>query len=87
MGHRTRQDINPRGYSKWPLERFVRAAHEGDVELLGKMPLRCKLGFQSGEWHDCEYESVYVYIYIYYIYIYMNAYMDESMDEYMEDCG
>ena len=85
MGHRTRQDINPRGYSKWPLERFVRAAHEGDVELLGKMPLRCKLGFQSGEWHDCEYESVYVYIYI--LYIYMNAYMDESMDEYMEDCG
>ena len=61
----------------------MRAAHEGDVELLGKMPLRCKLGFQSGEWHDCEYESVYVYIY----YIYMNAYMDESMDEYMEDCG
>ncbi|CAK9041208.1 unnamed protein product [Durusdinium trenchii] len=31
------QDINPRGYSKWPLERFVRAAHEGDLELLTKM--------------------------------------------------
>ena len=31
------QDINPRGYSKWPLERFVRAAHEGDIELLRKM--------------------------------------------------
>eukprot|EP00931_Biecheleriopsis_adriatica_P107396 TRINITY_DN81741_c0_g1_i1.p1 TRINITY_DN81741_c0_g1~~TRINITY_DN81741_c0_g1_i1.p1 ORF type:complete len:568 (+),score=174.39 TRINITY_DN81741_c0_g1_i1:51-1754(+) len=31
------KDINPRGYSKWPLERFVRAAHEGDVELLEKM--------------------------------------------------
>ena len=33
------QDINPRGYSKWPLERFVRAAHEGDLELLTKMSL------------------------------------------------
>ncbi|CAE7381144.1 TNNI3K [Symbiodinium natans] len=31
------KDINPRGYSKWPLERFVRAAYEGDVELLKKM--------------------------------------------------
>eukprot|EP00439_Symbiodinium_sp_Y106_P074409 s232_g14.t1 len=30
-------DINPRGYSKWPLDRFVKAAHEGDLELLGKM--------------------------------------------------
>ena len=31
------QDINPRGYSKWPLERFVQAAYEGDLELLSKM--------------------------------------------------
>lgn len=31
------RDINPRGYSKWPLERFVQAAYDGDLELLGKM--------------------------------------------------
>ncbi|CAE8628756.1 unnamed protein product, partial [Polarella glacialis] len=31
------KDINPRGYSKWPLDRFVQAAHEGDLELLRKM--------------------------------------------------
>eukprot|EP00930_Biecheleria_cincta_P004535 TRINITY_DN105448_c0_g1_i1.p1 TRINITY_DN105448_c0_g1~~TRINITY_DN105448_c0_g1_i1.p1 ORF type:complete len:564 (+),score=132.45 TRINITY_DN105448_c0_g1_i1:53-1744(+) len=31
------RDINPRGYSKWPLSRFVQAAYDGDLELLGKM--------------------------------------------------
>eukprot|EP00406_Dinophysis_acuminata_P074410 CAMPEP_0179252408 /NCGR_PEP_ID=MMETSP0797-20121207/22201_1 /TAXON_ID=47934 /ORGANISM="Dinophysis acuminata, Strain DAEP01" /LENGTH=562 /DNA_ID=CAMNT_0020960241 /DNA_START=76 /DNA_END=1764 /DNA_ORIENTATION=- len=31
------QAINPNGYSKWPLDRFVQAAYDGDLELLEKM--------------------------------------------------
>lgn len=31
------RDINPRGYSKWPLSRFVQVAYDGDLQLLGKM--------------------------------------------------
>jgi [acyl-carrier-protein] S-malonyltransferase len=30
-------DINPLGYSKYPLDRFIEAAYQGDLELLGKM--------------------------------------------------
>lgn len=29
--------INPKGYSKYPLDRFVKACYDGDVELLEKM--------------------------------------------------
>jgi hypothetical protein len=82
MGHQ-RQDINPRGYSKWPLERFVRAAHEGDVELLGKMPLQLQPGF-SGNLGNGMIVNMNQYIYMN---AYMDESMDESMDEYMEDYG
>merc|ERR1719343_1364350 len=30
-------DILPSAYSKWPLDRFVKAAYDGDLELLEKM--------------------------------------------------
>jgi [acyl-carrier-protein] S-malonyltransferase len=30
-------DINPLGYSKYPLERLIEAAYQGDLELLSKM--------------------------------------------------
>jgi len=30
-------DINPKAYSKWPLDRFVAAAQDGDLDLLGMM--------------------------------------------------
>mmetsp|Transcript_59104 Transcript_59104/g.183511 ORF Transcript_59104/g.183511 Transcript_59104/m.183511 type:complete len:569 (-) Transcript_59104:43-1749(-) len=29
--------INPKSYSRWPLDRFVQAAHDGELELLAKM--------------------------------------------------
>ena len=76
----------------------MRAAHEGDVELLGKMPLQLQPGFSGNLGNGMivnmnQYIYMYIqYIYLYiYMYIYMNAYMDESMDEsmdeYMEDYG